>query len=176
MKKIIVTSLKGWLIFSVICGVLYTTVVTVIGQVAFSEKVNGSLITEKIDGDNVIVGSKLIGQTFSEDKYLQGRPQEVSQLSPVSQKQQINIEKRVEQIDQKNIPIDLVTASASGVDPDISQKSAYFQAERIAQARGISIKEVQKIIEKNTISGFLESKDFKRVNVLAVNLSLDELK
>lgn len=174
MKKIIITSLKGVLIFTLICGVLYTSVVTVIGQAFFSDKANGSLITKEIDGQKVTVGSSLIGQSFTEDKYLHGRPQEVSQLSPVSDEQKELVSGRVEEVG-KNVPVDLVTASASGVDPHISFASALFQVERIAKIRGLSEEDVKKVITDHTEGGLIGGTTDKRVNVLEVNLSLDDM-
>lgn len=175
MKKIILASLKGVLIFTLICGVLYTSVVTVIGQTFFNDKANGSLVTKEIDGQNVTVGSSLIGQTFTEDKYIHGRPQEVSQLSPVSEEQKEKVANRVKELGKENVPVDLVTGSASGVDPHISLSSAMFQVERVAKARGIDEEEVKKVITDHAEGGFISGTTDKRVNVLAVNLALDEL-
>ena len=120
------------------------------------------------------VGSSLIGQSFTEDKYLHGRPQEVSQLSPVSDEQKELVASRVEEVGE-NVPVDLVTASASGVDPHISLASAMFQAERIAKARGISAENVKKVITNYTEGGSISGTTEKRVNVLKVNLTLDDM-
>jgi len=176
MKKIMLTSLKGVLIFTLICGVLYTSVVTVIGQTFFKDKANGSLITKEVDGKNVTVGSTLIGQKFTEDIYLHGRPQEVSQLSPVSEEQDKLVANRVKELGEINVPVDLVTASASGVDPHISLSSAQFQVERIAKARNISEEQVLKVMTKHTSGGLMGGSQEKRVNVLEVNLSLDKMR
>jgi len=176
MKKTILTSIKGWLIFSIICGVLYTSVVTVIGQVAFPDKANGSLITKQLNNQTVAIGSHLIGQTFTEDRYLHGRASEVSQLSPVSKEQAEKVAQRVEKNNQTDIPVDLVTASASGVDPHISVDAAYFQAERIAKARNLTSEQVELIIDKHVKSSIIGLKESKYVNVLEINLALDELK
>lgn len=94
--------------------------VTAVGQVLFPNQANGSLIKEQKSEKTVVTGSKLIGQTFTEAKYLHGRSDQVSQLSPVSKEQKTRVEKRVQASDKKQVPIDLVTASASGVDPEIS--------------------------------------------------------
>ncbi|ALS01819.1 potassium-transporting ATPase [Enterococcus silesiacus] len=174
MKKIMIASLKSILLFTVLCGVIYTAAVTAVGQVLFPAQANGSLIKEQQADKTVILGSKLIGQSFTEEKYLHGRPDQVSQLSPVSKEQQARVKERVQKADTKEVPIDLVTASASGVDPEISIEAAMTQVERIAVARNMKNTQVRAIIKQNTTGLKIGPVDSKRVNVLGVNQLLDE--
>ncbi|MGX7244538.1 potassium-transporting ATPase subunit C [Enterococcus quebecensis] len=174
MKKIMIASLKSILIFTILCGVVYTVVVTAVGQIAFSAQANGSLVKKQEGGKTVVVGSKLIGQNFEGEKYLHGRPNEVSQLSPVSKEQEKRVKQRVEKIDGTDIPIDLVTASASGVDPEISVESALFQSERIATARNMKKDDVHAIIKQNITGIKIGTLNSQHVNVLGVNRMLDE--
>lgn len=176
MKQTIKLSLKLLLVMTVVLGVAYPLLMTGVGQLAFHDKVNGQLI----ESDKKIIGSKLIGQTFTEAKYLHGRPQEVSQLSPVSDEQKEIVDKRIlerQSLEQssKKVPSDLVLASASGLDPEISVAAAKYQIPRIAKERQVTEKIVDGIINEHTsgTDNFLLSN--KRVNVLEVNLALDEL-
>ncbi|EOL49923.1 potassium-transporting ATPase subunit C [Enterococcus caccae] len=174
MKKIMIASLKSILLFTVICGVIYTAAVTAVGQVLFPTQANGSLLKEEKANKTVITGSKLIGQTFSGEKYLHGRPVQVSQLSPVSKEQKSRVEKRVQEADMEEVPLDLVTASASGIDPEISIAAAMAQANRIATTRNMKNSEVRAIIKQNITGLKIGPVDSRRVNVLGVNQSLDE--
>ncbi|EOH93311.1 K+-transporting ATPase, C subunit [Enterococcus haemoperoxidus ATCC BAA-382] len=174
MKKIMIASLKSILVFTLLCGVVYTVAVTLVGQVVFSAQANGSLVKKQEAGKTVVIGSKLIGQSFVGDGYLHGRPSEVSQLSPVSKEQKERVEKRVEKIAATDIPVDLVTASASGVDPEISVEGALFQSERIAAARNMKKEDVHAIIKQNIIGMKIGGITSQRVNVLGVNHMLDE--
>lgn len=176
MKETIKISLKFLLLMTVILGVMYPLTMTAVGQVLFKDKVNGQLITK----NDKVVGSKLIGQTFEDNKYLHGRPQKISQLSPVSTEQKELVSKRVSErkgIEKKDekIPSDLVLASGSGLDPEISLKAANYQVSRIAKERNMTEKIVNDIIDEHTTGqdNFILSN--KRVNVLEVNLALDEL-
>ncbi|WP_239253899.1 potassium-transporting ATPase subunit KdpC [Listeria ilorinensis] len=173
--------LVSFIALTLLCGVIYPGVVTLIAQAAFPEQASGSLIEE----NGRAVGSKLIGQSFTDPKYLLGRPDQdnaPSNLNPMSADEKSLVEKRVayyHQIDPQNqqpIPMELVTASASGVDPQISVEAAKYQAARIAAERGIEKKTVEKIIDRYTTkrtAGFLGE---PVVNVLQVNLALDKLK
>ena len=176
MKQTIKISLKFVLVMTVLLGVLYPLTMTGIGQLVFHDKVNGQLITK----DNEVVGSKLIGQTFEGDTYLHGRPQEVSQLSPVSKEQEELVTQRVKQTQElegttDKVPSDLVLASGSGLDPEISVEAAKYQVPRIAEKRHVTEKIVNDIINEHTtgVDNFILSN--KRVNVLEVNLALDDL-
>ena len=143
MKKSILGSLRFLILSLIVFGGLYTVVVTGIGQLFFSEQANGSQVTV----NDQVVGSKLIGQNFDQDKYFSGRSEKVSQLSPVSAEQKQLVEKRTtaeltKNPTEKRVPNDLVTASASGVDPDISLAAAEFQVARIAKESGVTIRRI----------------------------------
>ena len=179
-----------FVILTIITGVLYPLFITGIAQAFFHAKANGSLIYR----DGKITGSSLIGQPFEDPKYLWGR---LSATSPVpynsSSSSDSNIgpsnpalletaKARVEKLrsaDPKNktpIPIDLVTSSASGLDPHISLAAAYYQIPRIAKERGISVNTVKNIIDKNTTMRLFGLLGEPVINVLMVNLDLDSYK
>lgn len=176
MKTTIGTSLKGIVLFTLLCGVLYTVVVTVIGQLIFPYQANGSLVEQKVNGETTIIGSSLIGQSFTGESYLHGRPMTVSQLSPVSLQQKKQIADRVANKKDQTITIDLVTASASGVDPEITIASAMTQVDRIASVRDMKKAEIHDIIKQHTVGVSLGTINTERVNVLAVNQALDARK
>lgn len=180
IKQSLLASLKMLGIMTVVCGGIYTLVVTGIGQVFFQSQANGSVIeATSPNGDKKIVGSNLIGQTFTSDEFLQGRPEDTaSNLSPVSLEQRAIVMKRIAEIKQKNpeetegIPSELVLASGSGLDPEISVAGADFQIERIAAARQLEPEEVKKVIEKHTSGQVFGKIGTARVNVIGVNLEL----
>ncbi|WP_303866240.1 potassium-transporting ATPase subunit KdpC [Acetobacterium wieringae] len=172
--------LVSFLVLVLICGVVYPVIVTSIAQMAFPNQANGSIITiTQENGTTIDVGSALIGQTFTKPQYLIGRPQGTSQLSPVSEDQKALIQERVawwQALDPENtakIPSDLVTASGSGVDPNISPEAAEYQVERIAQARNMPAVAVREIIDRYTTGKLLDLWGEDAVNVLKVNLALD---
>ncbi|MDZ5757428.1 potassium-transporting ATPase subunit C [Carnobacterium maltaromaticum] len=185
-KAALMPGFKMLMVMTVICGFAYTLLVTGIAQLFFPEEANGSIVTVALaEGGEKQIGSKLIGQGFTEPKYLLGRPNtgaSASQLSPVSSEQKELVLERIanlEKIDPMNkaeIPMELVTASGSGVDPEISLATALYQVARIANERGISEKEVEKIIQNNTIGTIFGKIGEPRVNVLGVNMQLDGLK
>lgn len=173
-------ALVSFLLLTLICGVVYPVIVTSIAQIAFPNQANGSIITiTQENGTTIDAGSALIGQTFTKPQYLIGRPQGSSQLSPVSQEQKVLIQERVawwQVLDPENsraIPSDLVTASGSGVDPNISPEAAEYQVERIARVRNISTEAVREIIDRYTTGKLLGIWGQDAVNVLKVNLALD---
>ncbi|MFY1067671.1 potassium-transporting ATPase subunit C [Enterococcus sp. AD013-P3] len=175
MKKILFISLRFLLLSLLVFGGVYTLAVTGIGQLFFSEQANGSKITI----DSQVVGSKLIGQSFQQDKYFSGRDTQVRQLSPVSIEQARLVQKRgINELEknptQKKVPVDLVTASASGVDPDISLEAARFQIDRIAKKRGLSKEKIQGLLDKYRQKDWFSNRYF--VNVLQLNLALDKLR
>ena len=175
MIKILFSSLRFLLLSLLVFGGVYTLAVTGIGQLFFSEQANGSKITI----DSQVVGSKLIGQSFQQDKYFSGRDTQVRQLSPVSIEQARLVQKRVineleKNPTQKKVPVDLVTASASGVDPDISLEAARFQIDRIAKKRGLSKEIIQGLLDKYRQKDWFSNRYF--VNVLQLNLALDKLR
>jgi potassium-transporting ATPase KdpC subunit len=185
MKKIwqmIKPAIICFFIFTLLCGLAYTGIVTGIAQVLFPDKANGSIImiTQK-DGTAVKYGSELIAQEFSEAKYLIGRPAGTSNLSAISEEEKVLVQNRrkwLQSLDpgnQADVPLDLVTSSGSGVDPYISPKSAEYQVARIAMARGISDDKVRDIIRNYTTPKLLGIWGEEGVNVLKVNLALDGL-
>ncbi|MCL2342858.1 MAG: potassium-transporting ATPase subunit KdpC [Firmicutes bacterium] len=163
-----------------LCGVIYTGVMTGVAQLVFPNQANGSVITVTLaDGTKKEYGSALIAQEFIDPKYLIGRPMAVSNLGPNSAEQAKLVQQRIDwwrSFDPANtadIPAELVTASGSGVDPNISPAAASFQAARIANARGMTVEAVQAIIDRYTTGRFLGFIGEPVVNVLKVNLALD---
>ncbi|MEA4919431.1 MAG: K(+)-transporting ATPase subunit C [Clostridiaceae bacterium] len=174
--------LFSFLSLTLLCGVIYPGIVTAASQVFFPSEANGSIITVTLkDGTKVSYGSELIAQEFTKAEYLIGRPSGTSNLSPVSEEQEELVQERIDwwhQFEPDNtadIPMDLVTASGSGVDPNISPAAAEYQVSRIAKARGINEDEVREIISKYTTGKFLGIWGEEAVNVLKVNLALDGL-
>jgi K+-transporting ATPase ATPase C chain len=183
----LVPALVAVIAFTVLCGVVYPLVVTGVAQVFFHDKANGSLV--EVDGS--VVGSSLIGQQFSDPKYFHPRPSAAgtgydalsssfSNLGPTNPDFLSSVEERVQAYREENgladsqtVPVDAVTASASGLDPDISVANAKLQAVRVANARGMSVDEVLKLVDEHTTGrqwGFLGDPG---VNVLRLNLALD---
>ncbi len=175
-------------LFTMITGVFYPLLITGIGHVFFKTQVEGSLIVK----DGKSVGSALIGQPFDDPKYLWGRLSATapgfnggassgSNYGPMNQALVDAAKARVEALrnaDPGNgdpVPVELVTASGSGLDPHISPAGAFFQASRIARLRGISEDKVKEIITENTEGRFLGLLGEPAVNVLKVNLALDEV-
>lgn len=184
IKENIQPAFRLLLLMTLICGLGYTLLVTGVGQLFFNQQANGSIIAvSAADGSKKNVGSQLLGQTFTEPQYLIGRPTgTASQLSPVSAEQRAVVEKRVayfkamDPTNQEEIPMDLVTQSGSGVDPDISLQAAQYQVARIARERDISKEAVEKIIQDHTSGQLFGTIGEPRVNVLGVNIALDGLK
>lgn len=185
MRKLFVIlrpALVCFAVMTLLCGVLYTAAITGIAQLAFPTQANGSVISvANADGTVQKVGSALIGQDFTKPAYLIGRPSGVSNLSPTSEEQTALVQARIDwwhAFDPENkadIPADLVTASGSGVDPNISPEAADYQVARIARERGISESDVRSIIGKCTTGRLLGIFGEPAVNVLEVNLALDGL-
>ena len=174
MRKTVMGSIRFLLLSLLVFGGGYTLLVTGVGQLFFNEQANGSQVTNNEE----IIGSKLIGQPFESTRYFAGRNEKVSQLSPISKEQATRVEQRTKKLLQENpaqkeVPVDLVTASASGVDPDISVNAANFQVPKIAQERGLKEADIYAIIEKNSHKDWFS--DRKYVNVLQLNLSLDQM-
>ncbi len=173
-------------IFSTILGGAYPLAVTGIAQFAMPGQANGSLIEK----DGQTVGSALIGQNFTDPKYFWPRPSAAgngydganssgSNLGPSSAKLLASVTEKAKAIseasDGRNAPIDLVTSSASGLDPHISPLSAYLQVTRIAKARGLREEEVRSVTRDNLEERVLGVFGEPRVNVLKMNLALDAL-
>lgn len=184
MKKTLKPALICFLVMTVLCGFIYTMAVTGVTQLIFPNQANGSIITVTLkDGTKKDYGSALIAQKFTKSQYLIGRPDTgtATNLSPAGDKQKENVQKRVDwlhSIDPTNkadIPTDLVTASGSGVDPDISPAAAEYQVARIAKERNMGEDAVRAVIQKHTTGRFLGFIGEPAVNVLEVNLVLDGL-
>jgi potassium-transporting ATPase KdpC subunit len=178
------------LVLTVLTGVAYPLLITGIAQVAFPAEANGSLLMR----DGKPVGSSLIGQSFSDPRHFWSRPSATSpqpyngeasgasNLGPLNPTLTHDISSRIAALrvaDPTNkapIPIDLVTASASGLDPDISVAAAYYQAPRVARVRGLQPEVVLALVASHTRGRWLGILGEPRVNVLELNLALDELK
>lgn len=184
--KVIRPAIVCLLVFSLICGIIYPLVVSAIAQICFKDKANGNIITVTLkDGKTVDIGSEYIAQNFTEAKYLIGRPmtdsKSATNLSPVSNEQEALVNERIKwlkEIDPSNtkeIPMDLVTVSGSGVDPHISVAAADYQIDRIAKERNIAPDKVKEVIEKYTDKKLFGVFGEETVNVLEVNLALDKL-
>lgn len=173
MKKILRAQLSFLFLSILVLGGLYTVAVTGIGQLFFAHQANGS--QRVVSGK--MVGSSLIGQSFQQAAYFNGRGQDVTQLSPTSSEQKKLVgdkTKLAQQSDQTTeIPIDLVTNSASGVDPHISVAAAENQVSRIAKERGEDVTKIRAIIQEKAQKDWFSDRMF--VNVLELNLSLDNM-
>jgi K+-transporting ATPase ATPase C chain len=179
-------ALVSLLLLTLITGVAYPLVVTGVAQVVFPHQANGSLIVR----DGRTIGSALIGQPFDDPKYFSGRPSGTSprynaasssgsNLGPTNPAQITAVQGRVEVLhaaDPGNtapVPVDLVTASGSGLDPHISPAAALYQVPRVARVRGLSPEAVRLLVERHTEGRWLGLLGEPRVNVLALNLALD---
>jgi potassium-transporting ATPase KdpC subunit len=177
-------------IFTIITGLLYPLLVTGISQAAMPHQANGSLLV--VEGR--VVGSELIGQPVGDPKYFWSRLSATSPYSynggassgsnygPLNPEMLERVKQRVDEIraaepgDSRPIPVDLVTASASGLDPHISIEAALYQVPRVAKARGIEEGEVRALVDRSTEGAQWRILGEPRVNVLQLNLALDELK
>ena len=186
MKKNLVISVLMTIATTILLGVIYPLVVTGISQVIFHDKANGQLI----EVNRKVIGSRIIGQTFNSPGYFHTRPSAAgngydatasngSQLGPTNQKLVDRVRGDVGSAQAENpgtpVPIDLVTASGSGLDPEISPAAAAFQLPRVAKARGISEVQLQQLVTKHTEGRQLGFLGEPRVNVLELNLDLDKL-
>ncbi len=189
MAKELKPALLIFVVLTLITGAIYPALVTVIAQLAFKDEANGSLIQR----DGKIVGSGLIGQPFSDPKYFWGRPSATtpmpynggsssgSNLGPLNPALEDAVEARIavlKSADPGNagpIPVDLVTSSASGLDPQISPAAAEYQVMRVARLRKLPAGEVRRLVAGHTESRQLGVLGEPRVNVLMLNLALDRL-
>ena len=186
MKKNLITSILMTIATTILLGIIYPLVVTGMAQVIFPRQANGQLIQR----NGKLVGSRIIGQGFSGPGYFHPRPSFAgagydaantngSQLGPTNQKliDRVKSDVGTAQVDHPGmaVPIDLVTGSASGLDPHITPAAADFQLARVAQVRGISEEQLRALVAKYTETrqfGFLGE---PRVNILELNLDLDDL-
>jgi K+-transporting ATPase ATPase C chain len=184
MKKNLVTAILMTLVTTVLLGVIYPLVVTELAQLLFHDKANGQLL----HSDGKVLGSRIIGQPFAGPRYFHSRPSAAgngydgansggSNLAPTNQKlmDRVNSDVATDQADNPGVlvPVDLVTTSASGLDPHISPAAAEFQVRRVAKSRGIEEERLRALVARHTEPrqwGFLGE---PRVNVLELNLDLD---
>jgi K+-transporting ATPase ATPase C chain len=174
------------MVTTVLLGVIYPLLVTGAAQVLFPERANGQLV----ERDGAVVGSRLIGQAFSSPGYFRGRPSATSvpydaansggsQLGPTNRHLVETVRARVEEARRENpsgpVPVDLVTASASGLDPHLSPAAAEFQVPRVARERGLRDAEVRGIVRAHTEGRQWGLFGEARVNVLELNLELDRV-
>jgi potassium-transporting ATPase KdpC subunit len=188
MFQQLMPALRAMIFLTVLTGLIYPGVVTGLCQVMFRDKANGSLV--KSDGK--IIGSKLLGQNFTKPEYFHGRPSAAgtdgydatassgSNLGPTSQKLYDRIKASADQFHKDNpqfkgaIPADALTASGSGLDPDISVANAEAQITRVALARSVDPSAVRKLLETSTESRDLGLLGEPRVNVLKLNMTMDQ--
>ncbi|MBF0494167.1 MAG: potassium-transporting ATPase subunit KdpC [Candidatus Omnitrophica bacterium] len=188
--KQIRSALLVFLVLTIITGLMYPIFVTAFARIFFPYEASGSLIIK----NGAVIGSSLIGQSFEDPKYFWGRLSATSpvpynasnssgsNIGPVNPVLRQSIESRMKTLKDADpgnrdpIPVDLVTSSASGLDPHISIAGALYQAGRVARSRGISESVVQNRIRKNTQGRFLGLVGEPVVNVLRLNIALDELK
>ncbi|WP_343641605.1 potassium-transporting ATPase subunit KdpC [Roseateles sp.] len=186
--KMLRPALAGFVLLSAITGLLYPALVTGAGQALFPYQAEGSLILQ----GGKAVGSELIGQTFSSPRYFWGRPSATAPMAnnaagsggsnqgPTNPALADAVQARIEALkaadpgNQAPVPVDLVSASASGLDPHISMAAARYQAARVARERGLPLEAVQRLIQAHTEARDLGVLGEPRVNVLKLNLALDQ--
>src|SRR6267154_16745 len=186
MKKNLLIAVSFTLVTTVMFGLIYPLVITGLAQVFFHDRANGQLIEK----DGRLLGSRIIGQAFTGPGYFHSRPSNEgtgydptssggSNLAPTNKNLLERGKGDVQKLQAENpnapIPVDLVTASGSGLDPDVSPAAAEFQIRRVAHSRGMKEEEVRAIVERHTKGRDLEFLGERRVNVLELNLDLDSL-
>jgi potassium-transporting ATPase KdpC subunit len=184
MKKNLITAVLMTIATTVLLGILYPLVVTGLAQLFFPQKANGQLV----EANGKVVGSRLLAQSFTSPGYFHPRPSAVnydptnsngSQLGPTNHALIDRVKADTSSLQAENpgapVPIDLVTTSASGLDPDITPAAAEFQVPRVAKERGMSEDAVRKIVREHTEQRELGFLGEPRVNVLDLNLALDRL-
>ena len=187
MKKNLITAVLMTIATTVLLGIIYPLVVTGLAKLLFPNQASGQLIQK----DGKIVGSRIIGQTFAGPGYFHTRPSAAgngydagnsggSNLGPTNQKLIDRVKADVAMLQKENpgqpVPIDLVTTSGSGLDPDISPAAAEFQVPRVARERALSEDQVRQLVRKHTAGRQLGFLGEPRVNVLELNLDLDSLR
>lgn len=188
MTRQLATALRLFALFTLLLGLAYPLLVTGIAQLVFPRQANGSLV----ERDGQVVGSALIGQSFAGPGHFWGRPSATSpfpynaaassgsNLGPTNpalvERVQADVARlRAAHPGQGAVPVDLVTTSASGLDPDISPAAALYQVERVAAARGLAPAAVERLVREHAHGRFLGVIGEPRVNVLELNLALDAL-
>ena len=187
MRDLIRPAIVMLILFTLIAGLAYPLAVTGMAQLLFPDQASGSLIVR----DGQAAGSELIGQPFSDPRYFWGRPSATapfpynaaasagSNLGPSNPALEQLVRARVDALraadpgNTRSVPVDLATASASGLDPDISVAAALYQVPRVARARGLTEREVEALIRRFTTGRQLGLLGEPRVNVLNLNLALD---
>lgn len=182
------TSIRMTVISVIVLGLIYPFVMTGLAQVLFPRQANGSLV----EANGRVVGSAIVGQLWTKPQYFHGRPSAAGKngydptstggtnLGPSSKKLIDSTRATVAALKKENphatmpIPMDLITSSGSGIDPDISPQAAYYQAPRVAEARNMGVKTVDELIARNTRGRTFWFLGEPRVNVLSLNLELDE--
>jgi potassium-transporting ATPase KdpC subunit len=187
MKKELILALRFTLVTTLVFGLIYPLGMTGLSHLLFPKQAAGSLIEK----NGHVVGSKLIGQTFSSDKYFHSRPSAAgtgydasasspSNLAPTNQALVDRVKSDVAKLQQENpgaaIPADLVTSSGSGLDPEISPAAAEFQIPRVAKARGLTVDAIRELVARHTQGRTFGIFGEPRVNVLELNLDLDSPK
>jgi len=187
MKKNLITAFLMTIATTILLGVVYPLVITALAHVFFKDKANGQLI----ERHGQIVGSRLIAQPFTSAKYFHPRPSATgntpydptssggTNYAATNQKLIDRVRTDAAALQQENpnqpIPVDLITTSASGLDPEISPAAAEFQVPRVARERGLPEQTVRDLVQKHTIQRDLGLLGEPRVNVLELNLALDDL-
>lgn len=187
MKKELMLAVRFTVVTTLVFGLVYPFGMTGLGKVFFPKQAAGSLIEK----NSRVVGSKLIGQPFTSDKYFHSRPSaagngydasasSASNLAPTNQALAERVKSDVVKLQRENpgaaIPVDIVTTSGSGLDPEISPAAAEFQIPRVARARGLSVNSVRAVVARHTQGRTWGIFGEPRVNVLELNLDLDSVK
>ncbi len=184
MKRNLITAILMTVVTTILCGVIYPLAVTALAQLIFPEKANGQLIVR----DGKVIGSRILAQPFTGAGYFHPRPSAAgngydaansggTNYGPTNQKLIDRVKQDVAAAQAENpshpVPVDYVTTSASGLDPEITPANAEFQALRVAKARGIAEQQVLALVGQHTLDRQLKFLGEARVNVLELNLDLD---